>query len=146
MSCQSNSTAVCLVAHFIETEAPELQLKMCAVARYYDISSKANRGYILIIHDKKIILSHTPTLELSVELKLSLPLELSVVLKPSVMLELSVLLKLSVVLKLWLFPYMLSCLCLCSCEKCFADFRDVSSTRSPGAQCSCIRREQRHQG
>ncbi len=53
MSCQSNSTAVCLVAHFIETEAPELQLKMCAVARYYDISSKANRGYILIIHDKK---------------------------------------------------------------------------------------------
>ncbi len=53
MSCQSNSTAVCLVAHFIETEAPELQLKMCAVARYYDISSKANRGYILIIHNKK---------------------------------------------------------------------------------------------
>ncbi len=51
MSCQSNSTAVCHVVHYIKTEAPELQLIKCAlVARYYDISSKADRGDIFIIH------------------------------------------------------------------------------------------------
>ncbi len=27
--------------------------KMCAVARYYDISSKADRGDIFIVHDQK---------------------------------------------------------------------------------------------
>ncbi len=27
--------------------------RMCAVARYYDISSKADRGDIFIIHDQK---------------------------------------------------------------------------------------------
>ncbi len=29
VSCQNNSTTVCRVAHYIETEAPELQLKEC---------------------------------------------------------------------------------------------------------------------
>ncbi len=53
MSCQSNSTAVCRVVHYKETETPELYLKECAlVARYYDISSKADRGDII---------SHIPT-------------------------------------------------------------------------------------
>ncbi len=31
VSCQNNSTTVCRVAHYIETEAPELQLKECAL-------------------------------------------------------------------------------------------------------------------
>ncbi len=49
MSCQSNSTAVCRAVHYIETEAPRTVTDtMCAVARYYHISSKADRGDIFI--------------------------------------------------------------------------------------------------
>ncbi len=44
--------------HSIITAADQ----MCAVARYNDISSKADRGEIFIVHDQKFIISHTPTL------------------------------------------------------------------------------------
>ncbi len=52
---ESNSTAELTlmwmyVALYIEAEAPELYLNL---ARYYDISSKADRGDIFIIHDQK---------------------------------------------------------------------------------------------
>ncbi len=54
VSCQSNSTAVCRVVHYIETEAPELQLIECVLLRdTTNISSKADRGDIFIVHDQK---------------------------------------------------------------------------------------------
>ncbi len=40
--------------------------KMCAVARYYDISSKADRGDIFIIHDQKSSY-RTPLVEAKIE-------------------------------------------------------------------------------
>ncbi len=54
VSCQSNSTAVCRVVHYIETEALRIVTdRMCAVARNYGIFSKADRGDIFIVHDQK---------------------------------------------------------------------------------------------
>ncbi len=54
---QCNSTSAltrCVNARrveYVEMKAPELQLIEYTVARYYDISSKADRGDILIVHD-----------------------------------------------------------------------------------------------
>ncbi len=50
---------LCGVVQYIDTAAPELQLIECVL---YAISSKADRGDIFIVHDQKILISHTPTL------------------------------------------------------------------------------------
>ncbi len=58
MSRESNSTAEvtlngCSVVH-TDGSARTATERMWAVARYYDISSKADRGDIFIIHDQKL--------------------------------------------------------------------------------------------